>query len=63
MLQGGAYLKVQCLYNKYAPRAAGCIQNMLLEHVGLKILLTMIHASGAFEHDLGKNLTEVSSKR
>ena len=36
MLQGGAYLNVQCVYNKF--------QKMLLEHVGLRLLLQTIHA-------------------
>ena len=31
MLHGGAYLNAQCIYKKF--------QNMLLEHVGLRILL------------------------
>ena len=39
MLQGGAYLNAQCAHNKF--------QNMLLEHVELRLLLQIVHAPGA----------------
>ena len=40
MFQGRAYLNAQCVYNKF--------QNILLKHVGRRILLKMIHAPEAY---------------
>ena len=40
MLQGLVYLNAQCVYNKF--------QNMLPEHVGLRILLQILPATGAY---------------